>query len=382
MLLNPLTPDVRSVLSQLDEKEIDLDPEFQRGDVWNRHKQQMLIDTILRDWEIPPIFLIINEGRDVKEVLDGHQRLKAIHAFHNDGFKVNGSLDPADQEIRSLDGCLYSGLPERMKKRFRNFSLRIFEISNYVEGEPFELFFRLNQNATLTSAERRNTFFGEARDATKDIVNFMDRKGYSAETIGFNNTRLGYHDVIARVLISLEKMSIQKKLLDKEITSRYRSKGAFSENDVDLVKDSLERVMRAIRNYGKIKLNKPSLFSLIVFVSTAGANVGDKDIKEILHLYMRAIGYADDPIDLGSLEKAIINQYSLRISTSVYDSRSVIFRSFFFCWLSHMVTSSILTSRYREKVIATLNELKSQSDEDYSTIYFNKVLVTHGWGEL
>ena len=45
------------------------------GDVWNIQKQQLLIDTIMRNWEIPPIFLIKNEGRDVREVLDHVQDL-------------------------------------------------------------------------------------------------------------------------------------------------------------------------------------------------------------------------------------------------------------------------------------------------------------------
>ncbi|MFC0445351.1 DUF262 domain-containing protein [Pseudidiomarina halophila] len=213
MLLEPLNPDIRSVLAQL-EDEIDLDPEFQRGDVWNVKKQQLLIDTIMRNWKIPPIFLILNENTFQKEVLDGHQRLRAIQSFYYDKIKFNGELEPFDSELRKLNGMTFSQLPKEFQLRFLRFSLTFYEIRDYNESEPFELFYRLNQNAQLTSAERRNTFFGRPRSTTKELVEQMDRQGFKSETIGFNNTRLAYHDVIARLLITLERSSLSKKLND------------------------------------------------------------------------------------------------------------------------------------------------------------------------
>ena len=36
--------------------EIDLQPEYQRGEVWNTERRQRLIDTILRGWYVPAEF--------------------------------------------------------------------------------------------------------------------------------------------------------------------------------------------------------------------------------------------------------------------------------------------------------------------------------------
>lgn len=103
MILEPVFPDIQSILYQLEDKDIDLDPEFQRGDVWNTSKKQLLIDTIMRKWEIPPIFLINKDYGEPKEVLDGHQRLRAIEDFYNNRFRFNGRLSPKSENLICTD---------------------------------------------------------------------------------------------------------------------------------------------------------------------------------------------------------------------------------------------------------------------------------------
>ena len=42
--------------------EIDLSPEYQRGVVWSKDKQQLLMDTILKKMHIPPIYFRVLEN--------------------------------------------------------------------------------------------------------------------------------------------------------------------------------------------------------------------------------------------------------------------------------------------------------------------------------
>ncbi|HCM1361738.1 TPA: DUF262 domain-containing protein, partial [Vibrio parahaemolyticus] len=67
-------PDVFSIVNRIKRGLIDLQPDFQRGEVWNPLKKQRLIDSILRGWHIPPIHLISSPSTDKIEVLDGQQR--------------------------------------------------------------------------------------------------------------------------------------------------------------------------------------------------------------------------------------------------------------------------------------------------------------------
>lgn len=383
MILESINPDIRSILFQLEEKEIDLDPEFQRGDVWNTQKQQLLIDTIMRGWEIPPIFFIKNADRDIKEVLDGHQRLRAIKSFFLGYFKFNGGFHPHDADLKQLDGLKYKDFPEPMKKRFRTFPLRTFLISDYAESEPFELFYRLNQNMQLTSAERRNTLFGVARNTTKIIVENMISLGCSADTIGFNNTRLGYNDVIARVLLSLEKGAIDKKINDSEITERYRNERDFDKVHIDKLVNVLNVTMSTIGLIGKVKFNKPTLYSYLLFCCSDLTDLNGGDLSAVLSLFnnvsqQKSFFKSSDT----NIEKLILNEFSLRVSTGVNDARSVLFRHFFFNWIANETGISSLSINSRQKVIDTLSSFDEVLLKNDNVIGVQDILMNNGWGCL
>ncbi|WEL43147.1 DUF262 domain-containing protein [Pseudomonas sp. CBSPBW29] len=81
MRLIPSDPDVETLVSRINSGEVDLQPDFQRGEVWSKSKKQRLIDSILRDWHVPPIHVIEDNYTGRLEVLDGQQRLAAIRDF-------------------------------------------------------------------------------------------------------------------------------------------------------------------------------------------------------------------------------------------------------------------------------------------------------------
>ena len=137
--------------------DIDLQPNFQRGEIWTEAKQQKLIDTILRGWKIPPIHVVVGENQ-VDEVLDGQQRLASIKNFMQGVFPVNGFLTPPDEDIRKLNGKFYYDLDISNQRSFRKYIINIVRLTEYIAAEPAELFYRLNQPASLTSAEQRNAF--------------------------------------------------------------------------------------------------------------------------------------------------------------------------------------------------------------------------------
>ncbi len=49
---------IETVVSRIRDGSLNLQPEFQRGEVWSVAKKKKLIDTILRGWKIPPIHVI------------------------------------------------------------------------------------------------------------------------------------------------------------------------------------------------------------------------------------------------------------------------------------------------------------------------------------
>ena len=87
---------------------ITLRPEYQRRIRWNEEKQSALIESMLLNIPIPPIYLYENDAARY-EVMDGQQRLNAIREFHSGQLKLK-SL----RILRRLNGLTYSDCPQRV----------------------------------------------------------------------------------------------------------------------------------------------------------------------------------------------------------------------------------------------------------------------------
>src|SRR5262249_44836430 len=147
-------PDIATIFRRIERNVIDLQPDFQRGEVWSNAKKQRLIDTILRRWHVPPIHLVAKGGGRF-DVLDGQQRLSAIRDFMQGVITVDGHIAPQVPAFQTLHGLRFAQLPQSIQDEFEAFAIRVFELHDYTPDEPHELFFRLNQPVILTEAEKR-----------------------------------------------------------------------------------------------------------------------------------------------------------------------------------------------------------------------------------
>lgn len=393
MQLSSKDPDIQTILNWITDDRIDLEPDFQRGEVWNLSKKQLLIDTILRDWQMPPIFIIIDEESLKKNVLDGHQRLTTIYQFSRNEFAVNGYLQPQSDGIQNLDGMLFRSLPERQRRKFLDFSVRVFEITNHQRDEPFELFYRLNEGVKLTAAERRNTFYGALRGQVKKLVDFWDEIGLDSTKLGFANARLAYHDVVARTIIHLEKRNLGRKLTDKEITERYRDETGAPLSIVDSVryvsvglKHALEYpTIRSLPSSYK-RFSKPTLFSLLYFFASLHQEqdfvIEEEPIIEFLKLLFDLNHHHSRGTQLPDLNNKdsllfeFFGFYRYRSSTSVNDARALIIRDYFinYAWQNLGFIMSPRVNALIEDIATEYSKLRAGEDA------FFGILQANGWG--
>ena len=79
-------------------------PEYQRGVVWDEAQQKRLIDSLFRGFTLPLIYLhekkeeIGGFRRDGLEIIDGQQRLTAIHRYVEGAFRL---FDPATENSKA-----------------------------------------------------------------------------------------------------------------------------------------------------------------------------------------------------------------------------------------------------------------------------------------
>ena len=403
MRLLPSDPDIATIMSRISNGDLNLQPDFQRGEVWSYVKRQKLIDTILRDWHIPPIHVIENSITGKQDVLDGQQRLVSIRDFVQNQIYIDGSIQPLDKNILQLDGLSYENLPEPWRRKFEQFTVRVFRIVDYKPGEPAEIFFRLNQPVALTTAEQRNAFYGPARQQIRDLVSLMDSLHLDKEFIGFSNSRMAYDDVIARFCTSLKSRSLWDKVTAAVLADKYRSETPFSE---DVIKEAQESVvmLAETRNYQqrKIRFNKATLYSWLLFIvearSVRSIQLTPKHLADFLVSFESARsttkvidGFEQENFSVvkipGGFIKQLLALYNDRSSSRVSDVSSVVYRDLAI-WIMYVLFLSTTYDIRRSEdqhISHIVQSLASGSSIDYEEIYdaemvLSEIVNRYRWG--
>ena len=167
-----VTKTVYTVLDFLDwqrAESLELRPYFQRGNVWTPKAKSFFIDTILRGYPVPIIFLQNKTDshtlRNVRQVVDGQQRLRTLLAYIDiDCLPDSGPSD--DVKImrthnRELANASFAELPKKLQDRLTSTELSVHVLpSKLDDADLLQLFARLNSTGErLNDQELRNAEF-------------------------------------------------------------------------------------------------------------------------------------------------------------------------------------------------------------------------------
>jgi hypothetical protein len=165
-------------------------PDWRRRQAWGNTLGQKLIDSILRGWKLPKLY--VQRAGDKDEVVDGQQHLSAIFAFMGDKL----ALAPETVKSFGLTGDKFSNLPPETAERFRNFRLGIDEISGAGPSQLKDIFLRLQKGKSLISREKLNAVPSNLRDFSKSIA----RHEFFQTRLSFRNARFVYFDIVAKAV--------------------------------------------------------------------------------------------------------------------------------------------------------------------------------------
>ena len=147
--------------------QIILEVPFQRHYIWRDDKASQLIESIIMNVPIPPIYFAEeDDGRWL--VVDGLQRLTSLLRFFQNEFGLK-KLDI----LNELEGKKFKDLPPKAKSLLSNGQLRVNVIrKDSHEAIKYDIFMRLNKGAvTLNYQELRNCLYrGNLNDIAKRIV--------------------------------------------------------------------------------------------------------------------------------------------------------------------------------------------------------------------
>ncbi|WP_298324789.1 DUF262 domain-containing protein [Asticcacaulis sp.] len=135
------------------QKQLVLNPHFQRRPVWSEKAKSYLIDTIIRGKPIPKVFirqkLNVTTKTSAREVVDGQQRLRTILSYVKDGFPLARGQHP------EFGGLLFSQLPEYAQEQFLSFEIAVDLLINLPDPEILDIFARLNSYAVVLNEQEK-----------------------------------------------------------------------------------------------------------------------------------------------------------------------------------------------------------------------------------
>jgi len=150
---------VATILNQIEQGNIELNPGFQRRNAWTDSKRSKLIESILIGYPIPEIVLAESkEKRNSFIVIDGKQRLLTIAGFKNPSdFQYWTKKKPKTTGLKSLyNEISYEDIADNpeLLRNYENSALRCTVISNYSHEESlYDIFYRLNAGSTPLSTQ-------------------------------------------------------------------------------------------------------------------------------------------------------------------------------------------------------------------------------------
>ena len=171
----PSTITINEIKTWYENGELSLQPAYQRNRVWSESARSYLIDSIIRNYPIPPIFirekLDLKDRKTIREVVDGQQRITAMMDFYNNKLKIM-PLHNKDFANKSFDD-----LNEREQLDFLTYKITVERIVENDDAIIFDMFARLNSNnITLNAQELRNAkYTGEFKVVAYELAkNFRD----------------------------------------------------------------------------------------------------------------------------------------------------------------------------------------------------------------
>lgn len=178
MIRRPTNQDITWLIDLNRNNRLDLEPPYQRRSVWTRKDKQFFIDTILRNYPSPAIFLhksISETGSATYHVVDGKQRIQTILEFAND--KLRAAKDFGDARIENKK---WSDIQkhEDLMQAFWNYQITVEMIDFADAGVVNNVFDRLNRNS-------RKLMRQEMRHARYDgwLINFAEAQATSQDWV-------------------------------------------------------------------------------------------------------------------------------------------------------------------------------------------------------
>ena len=266
---------------------LELQPDFQRRQVWSKPAQIMLIDSIIKGIPIPKIFLAnkLKNKKTYRRVIDGQQRISAILAFLRDEFPLAPPYSGPEE------GKFFSELPDETQENILNYSIDFNEAVNPSDEDTREVYSRVNKYTVPLSKQelRRADYPGKFLNLSERLAihdNFDHLNFFTAAM------RRRYSDVeyVSELLAALLEGAQDKKNTLDDFYIKYSEWNSkhFAETEarfiraLDDIRIIFENWLLLSRTRFRNKADFYTLFTLVSELIESGGSLDDKDLRPLI----------------------------------------------------------------------------------------------------
>ena len=317
---------IEQINQMINDGDIDLSPDFQRGFVWTDiTRRSRLIESLLLRIPIP-VFYFSQDEQGLFQVVDGVQRLTVINSFMNNRFKLKNLeyLKECNDKWYKKKNAELDNLDSMYRRRIQQTQIYVNVIDPQTPSKvKYDIFKRINTGGkALTNQEIRNCL---ASSRTRELLHELSKShNFIQATRGsISPTRMADEEMILRF--------ISFYLIDNRKWSTNEYKGAMNSlldetveflNNADIMlikeirKDFFVAMDNAFYLFGDNAFRKANYINKSLFLG----------ISRVLSKYSREkIAQKDAALISGKLNEAINNNFKFRnaLSMATNDARNV-----------------------------------------------------------
>ncbi len=275
---------ILNIYNQIKSKIINLAPDFQRKLVWNDLHKENFIETILKGYPFPEIYIadgeidLNNPTKIEKWIVDGQQRLATITQY------IDGEPDLRFKRIQK-----FKDLSGKEKESFYYYNVVIRNLGRLSEQEIREVFKRINSvNYALNAIEITNALYdGEYINTANNILNVNRKIIENLELFGINEqSRMRDLEYILTLMSIYEEKGYFSSTQKNEIYIRdyndlYKNKGK-TEDIFNKIFNFIEFAIEDPYSIWTKKTNFLTLFIELIRFFESENNINQNKLKEIL----------------------------------------------------------------------------------------------------
>lgn len=255
---------VETIVRQIQQGHIDLDPAFQRRNAWRDHRRSRLIESFILGFPVPQLVLAESpRQRGSFIIIDGKQRLMTIASLYLaeyrdywDQPRFSGLSVLTDLNGIYLDDFLSSSQYSRERRQLANADIRTTVITGFKDEDVlYDIFYRINTGSVPLSSQELRQVLNRGKFA-RYLLQVTSEPNPLWEVLGIESPDPRLRDVeLLLRLISLQRFSESyrgnmKMFLDDSMKILNKDWSNERLNIEKLTKQLFEATEAAIKIFG------------------------------------------------------------------------------------------------------------------------------------